>query len=280
MKPLVFMSGQLSTVAALAITSDWGFVRNARKLEQRSDGFVLEGMPRVWKGGIYYAADPNVERAVNNLNILSSLPCWPDPKVLLRMVDRHAVAKECVDQGFFGDDPCDVGVWKSNQFAIIDTVLKCGNEHSGDGKFFVAKDEPFIRWEGMATIQPFFVGRSIRILHVESQTFFVETVHESSWIKNSPGGENTEIDSKEIPAEMLTHSFKVRDHFGLDVCGNDYILSDDGSYHFLETNQFPGLGEDFLGDLPRNFFRERMRSLEKIVTSDEDVQRPTVLTAR
>lgn len=282
MRPLIFMSGQLSTVAALAITAGWGFVRNARKLTSKGDGFVLDGWcHQPWKGAIYYAADPNVERATNNLEVLSSHPCWPDPKKLLRMVDRQVVAKECIDQGFFGKDPCAVSTWADylndsevGRIETFDVVIKVGNEHSGEGKLLIPAGSPFLEWEGISTIQPFFKGRSIRVLHIEENVFFIETKHEFSWIKNSPGGENTQIDS--IPTEMFEHSLKVRDHFGLDVCGNDYILSNDGSFHFLETNQFPGLGEDFLGDLPRTFFCERMRSLEKIVASDENVQRSTV----
>ncbi len=279
------MSGQLSVVGQLAITSDWGFSRNPRRASAIEGGFKLEGMYQEWKGGIYYAADPDTDRTVSLLKILSSLPCWPDPKTLLRMVDRHVVAQECIDQGFFGNDSCVVATWQDlmkneDYFGWSPkngTVVKFGNEHSGEGKVLFRPGIGFMEWAGQATIQPFFVGRSVRILHIEEEVFFIETVHEESWIKNSPGGENVQMNAKNVPIEMIEHSRKVATHFGLDVCGNDYILCDDGSFHFLETNQFPGLGDDFLGDLPRNFFRERMRSLEKIVAGDENVQRSTVL---
>ena len=279
------MSGQLTMVAQLAITSDWGFSRNARKAEEIEGGFKLEGMYQTWKGGILYAADPDVARATNTLTILSALPCWPDAKNLLRMVDRHVVAQECIDQGFFGDDYCAVSTWHNylndaqvGRVENYDSVVKFGNEHSGEGKVLFRSGTPFMEWAGRGTIQPFFEGRSVRVLHIEDDVFFIETVHESSWIKNSPGGENVRMNARDVPAQMFEHSLRVRKHFNLDVCGNDYILCDDGSFHFLETNQFPGLGDDFLGDVPRNFLHERMRSLEKIVDSVEDVQRPAVST--
>lgn len=278
------MSGQLTTACTLAVTNDWGFTRSSRTLESKDGGFVLDSMPFVFHGGIYYASNPDTVLTTKNLRILMQVPCWPDPQKLIKMVDRHVVAHECFMKGFFGSDPCEVLTWDMCQdihhVAIADTVVKFGNEHSGEGKMLVLKGEEFKQWDGFATLQPFFRGRSIRVLHLDSAVFFIETVNDSSWIKNSPGGENVLFDSKKVPSEMMDHSFKVRDHFGLDICGNDYILSDDGSFHFLETNQFPGLGDDFLGDLPRKIFLERMRSLEKIVIRSSDVQRSEVLPAR
>lgn len=270
MKPLIFMSGQVITTMLLAMKEDWGFTRNSRKASSiEKDGFRLDSMPFVWKGVIYYAADPDSENAKKNLQVFSNVPCWPDPQALLRMVDRHEVAHECFMHGFYVNDPLEVVSWQMCEdiygVAPVNTVVKYGNEHSGEGKILVAAGDSFPKWEGPATIQPFFNGKSVRILHIGAAVFFIETVHEESWIKNSPGGENILLDSQRISSEMLDHSGKVRDHFGLDVCGNDYILEDDGTFHFLETNQFPGLGDDFLGDLPRDFFLEKMRSLEKIV---------------
>lgn len=283
MKPLVFMSGQLCDLP-LAVKQDWGYTRSSRRAETKDEGFTLDSANFVWKGAIYYASDPNTENASRNLEILTKVPCWPDPSKLIRMVDRHTVAQECFAKGFYGSDPCEILTYDMcidlNPVAVVDTVVKTGNEHSGEGKTLVRKGVPFPKWDGFATLQPFFEGRSIRILHLDSAIFFIETVNASSWIKNSPGGENVLFDAKQIPSEMLDHSSKVRDHFGLDICGNDYILTDGGSFHFLETNQFPGLGDDFLGDLPRDFFLERMRSLEKVVIRNTDVQRPEVLPAR
>lgn len=284
MKPLVFMSGQLTTVATLAVTENWGFTTVSRKAFDEGESFSLENLSNKWRGGIYYASDPDADIVKNNLEVLSNFPCWPDPKKLIRMIDRHEVAKECFRNGFYGSDPCEVSTWEKyvekSPTAIVDTVVKTGNEHSGTGKFLYRAGIDFIEWEGLATIQPFFVGRSIRILHIDSAMFFIETINESSWIKNAPGGENIKCNAKDVPEGMMDHSFKVRDHFGLDVCGNDYIVCDDGSFHFLEVNQFPGLGDDFLGDIPRLFFLERMRSLEKIVGDGESILRSAMHTTR
>lgn len=279
------MSGQISTALSLCMKEDWGFTNRPRNVETAIEGFKLEGMVQTWRAGIYYGTDSDSERVRKNLIALSQFPCWPNPSTLIKMIDRHRVAQDCSRKGFFGQDWCVVGTWDEyvqeyGRECPCDTVLKTGNQHSGEGKFLYPAGSQIGVWEGKATVQPFFRGKSVRILHVDNAMYSIETKHPMSWIKNSPGGENVLFDPNQIPEGMIDHSFKVRDHFGLDVCGNDYIICDDGSFHFLETNQFPGLDDDFVRDHARNFFLERMRSLETLVSRNEDILRPSMPSAR
>jgi hypothetical protein len=207
----------------------------------------------------------------NILNVINSrLPCWPNPGTLLRMIDRHTVFAECVAAGFVEHPTLQLG-----DYITIDqvdemiaasvgypTVLKTGNLHRGEGKHLVQNKTELLGWSGIATIEPFFKGRSVRVLVIGDSAFGIEVTNEETWIKNAAGADIHEFN---IPMDLRVHADKVCKHFGLDVAGVDYIVDDNG-FHFLEVNQYPGFaGFDEIMDCAKIFLKQKMREIEDSV---------------
>ena len=153
-------------------------------------------------------------------------------------------------------------------------VLKIGNTHCGEGKFLATKEtisqvEPY---EGVASVEPFFSGRSFRVLFLADREFVLHYTNENSWIKNSAGADVTgwpvENHHFSTNMRMVQHARAVKDHFGLEVCGIDYILDDDNVPHFLEYNCFPGVGAtDEISAAAASLFSEKMKYVEELAKS-------------
>ena len=44
-----------------------------------------------------------------------------------------------------------------------------------------------------------------------------------------------------MDADLLADTRAIREHFRLDVIGNDYMVADDGGKHLLEVNRIPNV---------------------------------------
>ncbi len=264
-RPYLFMSGEPIVATTLAFSnSKWDCISVPTKLVQSEfaiDRLRRENRPReVLSGIIHYAdvSDKEIER--HNLQIIIDykVPCWPNPHTLLRMLDRHSVMRECVEAGLVEHD-----IFQSDKFASqmpFPLVLKTGTEHRGIGKYLVHSVRDIPEWEGVATMEPYFEGESVRVLIIGQDVFSFKTTNPDSWIKNSPGAD---IEKCLVPDDMVQHAKYTADLFGLDIYGVDYILEDDGTFHFLEINQYPGLGvfED-VEECGKAFIKEKMYDIE------------------
>jgi hypothetical protein len=220
-------------------------------------------------GLVYYASvsDENIRR--HNLELLSQLgcPCWPNPESTLGMDDRHWVMMWCIEAGLTTND---VFVGTRDVFdpnVMPDRfVLKVGNEHRGEGKLLVDKRSQEIpAWDGLATAEPFFEGTSYRVLLIDNETIFLRFDNPDSWIRNGVGGDVTQV--SEPSRGMITHAKKVRDLFSSEICGIDYVVEADGTFRFLEHNQFPGVGScDASISAAKKFFRGKMDLVERACT--------------
>ncbi len=149
--------------------------------------------------------------------------------------------------------------------------MKIGQAHSGEGKYLVNAYEELphlhddglgMGWDGLATIEPFFEGRSARILLIGEHAFGIWNDNPNSWIKNSIGAE-TEM-WPNPPATLVAHARTAAIIFGLEIAGVDYVIGADGAYHFLEINQFPGLDvSDEVVEVAKKFLGQRMDEIEK-----------------
>lgn len=225
--------------------------------------FISEDLNAV----VFYADMDDKELEISNLSVIqqSNKPCWPNPTVLLKMINRHDVLQECLQHNFI-DHPIHQTTYYNRHQVNLEYpfVLKCGNTHRGQNKFLIdskatweAKDV----WDGIATCEPYFVGRSVRALVVGDQTFGLEVQNDSSWIKNSAGTDAFEV---LLPKDIIEHAQRCAKHFKLDIAGVDYIIENDGKFHFLEINQFPGLScyDDSTTNYIEQFFDEKLQKLE------------------
>lgn len=216
------------------------------------------------KGVIFYADMDNKQLEKENIEFIinNDISCWPNPKSLLKMINRHDVAKECQIWGL----PESRYFSTREQFSVqlsYPFVIKTGNAHRGQGKHLILKEEDIPNWDDIATIEPFWKGISIRVLVVGDYAWALRIDNDSSWIKNSAGAETSEM--KDIPKAIIAHSLTLMKAFGLDIAGCDYIIDKLGNWHFLEINQFPGV--DILDEatpLIKDFLRAKMNLVESL----------------
>lgn len=273
-RPFSFLSGEWKvSMGAVFSMQRWQHSCTAERLVLKGGRLYRRTQPNDPLEGVILYAD--LERKDIELqNILSVInsrtPCWPNPGTLLRMIDRHTVFAECVAAGFVNHPTLQLqgGGFSPDQVDEMITycvgypsVFKTGNLHRGEGKYLVHNRGEIKPWKGIATIEPFFSGQSVRVLVIGKNAFGIEVTNDSTWIKNAPG---TEIHEFQIPLELREHADKLSKYFGLDVAGVDYIIQDNGDFRFLEVNQYPGFaGFDEVMDCARVFLKEKMQEIEE-----------------
>jgi len=220
------------------------------------------------KGVIFYADvdDKDIERHNLELFVEHNIPCFPDPKVLLGMQDRHEVLEQCVNWGFAKDDREFItsDQFFFNGFPIVNfpVVIKTGNSHRGIDKYLVSNLGEIPEWEGIATVEPYYEGESCRLLVIGEEVFGARYNNSESWIKNSVGCEVEEIPDSEIPGYMKQSALELTERFGLEIAGIDYIVKD-GNWEFIEINQYPGLDMyDRQVESAKRFLRVKMDKIE------------------
>lgn len=192
-----------------------------------------------FRGAVYLAdvRDKDIER--HNLRALAehAVPCWPDPSALLAVSDRHAALARCVAAGLV-DHPVVQATYTREPLLPFPYVLKVGDEHRGEGKHLLRSAADIPRWDGLATMEPFFEGESVRVLLLGDRVFGARVHNERSWIKSSTGGT---FEPWEPGEAIVEHARRVMRLFGLPIAGMDYVV-DPAGFHFIEVNPFPRLG--------------------------------------
>ncbi|UQA60595.1 ATP-grasp domain-containing protein [Polyangium aurulentum] len=213
-----------------------------------------------FRGALYLAdvRDKDIER--HNLRLLSdgAIPCWPAPESLLAASERHAALARCVAAGLI-DHPVVQAHFTPEPRLPFPYVLKIGEEHRGEGKHLIRSASDIPRWNGIATMEPFFEGESVRVLLLGDRAFGVRIHNERSWIKNSPGASFEAWNPGEAIVEHARRAMRL---FGLEIAGVDYVV-DSGGFHFIELNPFPrvGLSEESAA-VAQEMFRGAMEAIE------------------
>lgn len=115
-----------------------------------------------------------------------------------------------------------------------DTVAKWGNWHCGENKHrFLGQ------WESdyAATIEPFFEGEAVRIMVVGDKVWQIKLEGET-WLKSIHP--ETACFMK-IDPDLLDDTMHIKRALSMDMIGNDYVVSDDGTKYLLEVNHIPNI---------------------------------------
>jgi glutathione synthase/RimK-type ligase-like ATP-grasp enzyme len=268
-RPFLFLSGEAYTTLTLAFSKEkWQHTMSSSKLVETGHFIKRHNFNNeVIKGVIFYADMDNKELELENLNIIKqkNIPCFPSPYILSNMIDRHYVLQQCCKAGFVNHDVTQI-YYKDNLKFDYPVVLKTGNSHRGHDKYLIINNE-FPKWDGIATIEPYFNGESVRILIIGDKIFGLKLENYESWIKNAAGAEVYPFNPSE---NLINHAKAVANFWGLEIAGVDYILEDNGSFHFLEINQFPGIAAtDEIVESAKKFLSKIMDDIEHIANKKD-----------
>lgn len=261
------MAGEFAVTMQLVFTREsWSHTMMPKKLLQNEEGsFHRENVNELLKGLIYFASVDNQDTRRHNLDFIinNGYPCWPDPRIIRKWDDRHVLMQECIKCGLTTDkvDVISVDGLKDVLPSLkYPFVLKTENSHQGEGKHLIGVDTTLPEWEGLATVEQFYSGFSTRVLTIGAEVFGLRYDNEESWIKNSAGAE---VEPWDIPENVREHAARVHDHFGLEISGIDYVVEDNGEFHFLEYNMFPGIAAfDSTQNAARKIFSSAMDRVE------------------
>jgi hypothetical protein len=176
----------------------------------------------------------------NDLDFMTGLafwdgPCLPDARAMLDLrlklpglVRAVAHTRFPYPRGFISANT----VFRSE--AQQELVAKWGNWHCGENK------ERFTdSWQGSeaAVIEPFIEGQAVRLMMI-GNTYWQIRLEGSDWLKSlhAPNADFMEVD-----AELLEDTRHLKEVFGLQVIGNDYIIGHDGRKYLLEVNHIPNV---------------------------------------
>ena len=268
-RPYLFMSGEFqASMPTVFLRDAWQHTMTPKRLLIDNGVLHRENIIEDLKGIIFYADVDNKDIEIQNLRLLhdNSILCLPLSNTLLNMVDRHEVLLQCSILGFV-DHPIIQARFEEKPSLPLPFVLKIGTSHRGEGKFLITKEFDMPEWKGIATIEPFFEGDSIRVLLIKDfvignfKAFGIKLKNDNSWIKNSSGADIEFLE--DIPQNLLDHAIAVTKAFELDIAGVDYILNKHG-FHFLEINQFPGVGaSDEIIETAKKLFNVWMILIER-----------------
>lgn len=280
-RPFLFLAAEFAVTQGLVFQREaWQHTMTGRRLVLEPDGRLHRDLipGESLRGILYYASVDDEALRRSNLKLLADngIPCWPDPAKLLALDDRHTVMRECMAAGLTTDDVHVLSepaiLMDLERSGVIERpyVLKTGNLHQGHGKHLIGSDSQTPQWEGTATVEPFYEGTSCRVFCLSSDDdgsglvlmWGIRYDNPTSWIKNSAGAD-LEV-WEDMPPECFEHAARVHRHFGLDISGIDYVVEDDGTVHFLEYNQFPGLAPcDEIAEKAGEFLARRMTEVEQ-----------------
>jgi len=270
-RPYLFLAGEYNvTMQAVFQLDEWQHTMTARKLVQTKDGLADGRFGFEIKGLIYFARTDSYELELDNLKIIknSGVPCWPNVDVLMGLSDRHSVMAKCREAGLTTDWSLSVSRGEIINYldeTKLPMVIKYGQTHQGEGKYKLENtDESWANlpeWDGLATVEPFYEGLSVRVLIIGDRVFGVQYHNPNSWIKNSLG---CDYDDWAPIDGIVAHAQRAANHFGLEIAGVDYVVEPSGVFHFLEINQFPGLHiNDESVKVAKEFLVNKMKSISR-----------------
>lgn len=295
MKQFLFLSGEFSSTLSLCMRQKerWDHTVTASKLSV-IDGKVCK-FNKKYDGVIWYCSTEDDELAVENLKTIidSGVPCWPNPKWLLEVIDRfqnieklRMEHKELVAHIFTGKAS---DVYRSGLELEYPRVVKIGNQHSGIGKHKLSTEAEYVDFfnqvddDTICSIEPFFEGASYRIFvggkFGSERTVCLRYDNDVDWIKNAPGCNVVEDDSL-LNDDILESAINIHRHMnqvvkvneasnmtkidqGTLLSGIDYVVTSDGNWNFLEYNHFPGLAmNEKIEQIGLQVFQDAISSLE------------------
>lgn len=132
----------------------------------------------------------------------------------------------------------------SQEDSVTEWVMKWGDFHQKNNKRLVTYPKNNLLFSMLpkeeVILEPFVIGRSIRVLIIQGSVWTIEHVNKKNWIKNiDPDKEIINPDG--VPSEMIDQAKAVSTKYDLDLVGIDFQLGTDGSVFPLDIHVMPDI---------------------------------------
>jgi hypothetical protein len=175
----------------------------------------------------------------DDLDFIAALALWggaclPNPLAMLDCRLRLPCLARALRYSRFGAPQRGYAAPKTRFTTEIERVAKWGNWHCGEDKTRFTDS-----WlsDDAAIIEPFIPGQAVRIVMIGERYWQIRLEGEN-WLKSI---HHADAAFMPVDAELLDDTRAIKAGFGLEVIGNDYIVSADGSKHLLEVNHIPNV---------------------------------------
>jgi hypothetical protein len=174
----------------------------------------------------------------DDLDFISALalwggPCLPNPRAMMDCRLKLPCLVRALQYTRFGD-----ARGYASPYARFDSeterVAKWGNWHCGENK------ERFTgSWtaEQPSIVEPFLKGQAVRGVII-GERYWQIRLDGDDWLKSIHHPNAAFMDTDE---DLMCDTWQVKDGFGLEIIGNDYIIAEDGTKHLLEVNHIPNV---------------------------------------
>jgi hypothetical protein len=115
------------------------------------------------------------------------------------------------------------------------TVAKWGNWHCGENKALF--DKTYNPVSETTLYEDFITGEAVRIFLVEDKYWQIR-LGGDDWLKSIHHNTAAEMS---VDVELLEDTRNLARHFGLEVVGVDYMVSESGDKYLLEVNHIPNV---------------------------------------
>ncbi|WP_428225641.1 hypothetical protein [Flavobacterium sp.] len=222
-------------------------------IKQNYDGHIIwhEAIPKILvKDGTLFVEKQNgigmlpVDKVVyygiydNDFDFITGLALWngacfPNPLAMLEcrlkipcLIKAMQLTKFPHQRGFVSAN--------TEVNTNVPTVAKWGNWHCGENK------EKFQgEWTSSfsSTLEPYFEGDAVRIMNI-GDTYWQIKLEGEDWLKSIHPDNACFM---EIDQELLADTKHIKQHLGMDMIGNDYIVMPNGAKKLLEVNHIPNI---------------------------------------
>jgi len=157
--------------------------------------------------------------------------CLPNPRALMDCRLKLPCLVRALQYTHFGSPSR--GYPYTHFESDVERVATWGNWHGGEHK-----DRFTGTWTGenASVIDYFLKGQAVRVVMIGDQAWQIKLVGDS-WLKSAQHA----AAFMALDSGLLEDTRAIRDGFGLEIVGNDYMVGDDVTNHLLEVNHSPNV---------------------------------------
>jgi hypothetical protein len=204
-------------------------VRDGTLFVEGSGGFGMLPVSRVIHHGIF----EHDHDFIAGLALWGG-PCLPNARAMMDCRLKLPCLVRALRYTEFGS-PARGYVSANTEYSTdVERVAKWGNWHCGENK---ARFDRAWQSDESAIVERFLIGDAIRVVVIGDRHWQIK-LEGDDWLKSIHHEAATFMEPDD---RLVNDTRRVAAGLGLEIAANDYIVTEDGTPHFLEVNHIPNV---------------------------------------